>query len=63
MLSPGLMVVVPTQAQVRLVYRDTPVEVAGKALTVVGIGVLAAPLVASLVARLGARRRTAEPRS
>jgi hypothetical protein len=63
MLSPGLMVVVPTQAQVRLVYRDTPVEVAGKALTVVGIGVLAAPLVAPLVARLRARRRTAEPGS
>jgi hypothetical protein len=39
------------------------VEVAGKALTVVGIGVLVAPLVAPLVARLRARRRTAEPRS
>ena len=45
MLSPGLMVVVPTQANVRLVYRDTPVERAGKALTVGGVAVLLVPLV------------------
>jgi hypothetical protein len=51
MLSPGLMVVVPTQAHVRLVYRDTPVDKAGKALSLVGLGVLAWPAVAS------ARRR------
>ena len=43
--SPGLMVVVPTQAEVRLSYRDTPVDLAGKALSVVGIGVLLAPTV------------------
>jgi len=53
MLSPGLMVVVPTQSQVRLVYRDTPVDLAGKALTVAGLAVLLAPV----VARLRARRR------
>jgi hypothetical protein len=57
MLSPGLMVVVPTQAHVRLVYRDTPVEVAGKTLTVVGVGLLLAPL----VGRVRARRRGAGP--
>jgi hypothetical protein len=57
MLSPGLMVVVPTQPQVRLVYRDTPVDLAGKALTVVGLGVLLAPA----VTRLRARRRASGP--
>ena len=46
MLSPGLMVVVPTQAHVRLVYRDTPVDVAGKVLSVAGVGVLLGPAVA-----------------
>jgi hypothetical protein len=55
LLSPGLMVVVPTQAEVRLVYRDTPIELAGKALTVVGIGVLLAPTV---IGRVRARRRS-----
>jgi hypothetical protein len=43
MLSPGLMVVVPTQAHVRLVYRDTPVDLAGKGLTGVGLAVLLVP--------------------
>jgi hypothetical protein len=43
--SPGLMVVVPTQAEVRLSYRDTPVDLAGKALSVVGIGMLLGPTV------------------
>jgi hypothetical protein len=37
------MVVVPTQPEVRLSYRDTPVDLAGKALTVAGIGALLAP--------------------
>jgi 6-pyruvoyl-tetrahydropterin synthase related domain len=54
LLSPGLMVVVPTQADVTLSYRDTPVELAGKALTVAGFGVLAAPTV---IGRVRARRR------
>jgi hypothetical protein len=54
MLSPGLMVVVPTQAQVRLTYGDTPVDLAGKALTVGGLGALLAPTV---IGRLRARRR------
>jgi len=54
MLSPGLMVVVPTQAKVRLVYRDTAVETVGKALTLLGIGILVVP---PLVGRL--RRRAA----
>jgi hypothetical protein len=54
LLSPGLMVVVPTQADVRLSYRDTPVELAGKALTVAGFGALAAPTV---IGRVRARRR------
>jgi 6-pyruvoyl-tetrahydropterin synthase related domain len=51
MLSPGLMVVVPTQAHVRLVYRDTPVEGAGKALTVAGVAVLVVPLAAGRLRR------------
>jgi hypothetical protein len=55
LLSPGLMVVVPTQAKVRLVYRDTPIDLAGKALTLVGIGVLLAPTV---IGRVRARRRS-----
>jgi hypothetical protein len=48
------MVVVPTQAEVRLSYGDTPVELAGKALTVAGIGALLTPTV---LARVRARRR------
>src|SRR4030095_14530856 len=43
LLSPGLMVVVPTQAEVTLSYRDTPVDLAGKALTVAGLAALAGP--------------------
>jgi hypothetical protein len=54
MLSPGLMVVVPTQAQVRLTYGDTPVDLAGKALTVGGFGAL---LVSAVVGRVRSRRR------
>ena len=54
MLSPGLMVVVPTQANVRLSYGDTPVDLAGKALTVAGFAVLLVPTVLGLVR---ARRR------
>jgi 6-pyruvoyl-tetrahydropterin synthase related domain len=54
LLSPALMVVVPTQPEVRLSYRDTPVDLAGKALTVVGVGALLAPTV---VGRVRARRR------
>jgi hypothetical protein len=53
MLSPGLMVVVPTQANVRLVYRDTPVDLAGKALTVGGVAVLLVPLAAGRLRRRG----------
>jgi hypothetical protein len=54
MVSPGLMVVVPTQAEVRLSYGDTPVELAGKALTVAGVGALLAPTV---LGRVRASRR------
>jgi hypothetical protein len=54
MLSPGLMVVVPTQREVRLSYRDTPVDLAGKALTVAGVGALLAPTV---LGRARRRRR------
>ncbi|HET9008183.1 MAG TPA: hypothetical protein VFQ04_15845, partial [Actinomycetes bacterium] len=54
LLSPGLMVVVPTQAEVRLSYGDTPVELAGKALTVAGVGALLTPTV---LGRMRARRR------
>ena len=43
MLSPGLMVVVPTQAHVRLTYQDSPAHLAGKGLTLAGLGVLALP--------------------
>jgi hypothetical protein len=53
MLSPGLMVVVPTQANVRLVYRDTPMDLAGKALTVGGVAVLLVPLAAGRLRRRG----------
>jgi hypothetical protein len=56
LLSPALMVVVPTQPDVRLSYRDTPVDQAGKALTVVGLGALLAPTV---LGRVRARRRKA----
>jgi 6-pyruvoyl-tetrahydropterin synthase related domain len=55
LLSPGLMVVVPTQAEVRLSYRDTPVDLAGKALTVAGLGALAVPTALGRVR--GKRRR------
>jgi 6-pyruvoyl-tetrahydropterin synthase related domain len=55
MLSPGLMVVVPTRSEVRLTYRDTPVDLAGKALTVAGLGALLAPTV---LGRVRPRRRT-----
>ena len=51
MLSPGLMVVVPTQREVRLSYRDTPVDRAGKALTVGGVAALLAPTVIGRVRR------------
>jgi hypothetical protein len=54
MLSPGLMVVVPTRAEVRLSYRDTPFDLAGKVLTVAGVGALLAPTV---LGRIRARRR------
>jgi hypothetical protein len=54
MLSPGLMVVVPTQRQVTLSYRDTPVDLAGKALTAFGVAALLAPTVLGRVRR---RRR------
>jgi hypothetical protein len=54
MLSPGLMVVVPTRADVRLSYQDTPVDLAGKALTVAGFGALLAPTV---IGRARSRRR------
>jgi hypothetical protein len=54
LLSPGLMVVVPTRSEVRLSYRDTPVDLAGKALTVAGFGALLAPTV---IGRVRARRR------
>jgi hypothetical protein len=50
--------VVPTQPQVRLFYRDTPVDLAGKALTVVGLGVL---LVPTVVRRLRVRRPADPP--
>ena len=48
--------VVPTQPEVRLSYRDTPVDLAGKALTVVGVGALLAPTVVGFVR---SRRRKA----
>jgi hypothetical protein len=59
MLSPGLMVVVPTQTHVRLVYRDTPVDTAGKALTLLGVAALVAAPLLGLVGRRTRRRRPA----
>jgi hypothetical protein len=56
MLSPGLMVVVPTQADVRLVYRDTPVETTGKALFGVAVLALLAGAVVDVARRVRARR-------
>jgi hypothetical protein len=40
LLSPGLMVVVPTQPEVRLLYRDTPLESGGRVLSVLAAFVL-----------------------
>jgi 6-pyruvoyl-tetrahydropterin synthase related domain len=54
LLSPGLMVVVPTRSEVRLSYRDTPVDLAGKALTAAGLGVL---LVTAVLRRRRVHRR------
>jgi hypothetical protein len=45
-LSPGLMVVVPTQAHVRLTYDDTAMETGGNALSALGLAVLVLPGVA-----------------
>jgi hypothetical protein len=52
LLSPGLMVVVPTQAHVRLVYGDTPVETSGKALTGLGLAVLVLPTLPAAIRRI-----------
>jgi len=52
LLSPGLMVVVPTQAHVRLVYRDTSVEIAGKAFTAFGLAILVLPALPGSFRRL-----------
>jgi 6-pyruvoyl-tetrahydropterin synthase related domain len=57
LLSPGLMVVVPTQAHVRLVYRDTPVETSGKALTAAGLGILVLPVLPGAYRRYERRWR------
>jgi 6-pyruvoyl-tetrahydropterin synthase related domain len=57
MLSPSLMVVVPTQAQVRLVYRDTPVDVAGKLLTLAGLLALGLARLRRVPAALAGRAR------
>jgi hypothetical protein len=50
-LSPGLMVVVPTQAHVRLTYGSTAVEAGGKALTAFGLAVLVLPGLAAAIRR------------
>jgi hypothetical protein len=50
-LSPGLMVVVPTQAHVRLTYGSTAVEAGGKALTAFGLAVLVLPGLAAGIRR------------
>jgi 6-pyruvoyl-tetrahydropterin synthase related domain len=52
MLSPGLMVVVPTQPDVRLVYRDTPVETAGAAMAWMAVIVLVGAAGVDLYRRL-----------
>jgi hypothetical protein len=57
LLSPGLMVVVPTQAHVRLVYRDTPVETTGKAFTAAGLAILVLPALPGSFRRLASRVR------
>ncbi len=51
LLSPGLMVVVPTQAHVRLTYGDTPLETGGNALSALGLAVLVLPGVAAGIRR------------
>ena len=63
LLSPGLMVVVPTQAHVRLVYGDTPVEVAGRALTGLGLAVLVLPALPALPAAIRRLRPARSPQS
>jgi hypothetical protein len=50
-LSPGLMVVVPTQAHVRLTYDDTALETGGNALSALGLVVLVLPGVAVAIRR------------
>ena len=57
LLSPGLMVVVPTHAHVRLVYRDTPVETTGKSLTALGLAVLVLPALPGRFRRLASSIR------
>jgi hypothetical protein len=52
MLSPGLMVVVPTSEDVVLTYSDTWVEIVGKLMTLVGLVIL---LIGGLIARWGRR--------
>lgn len=51
-LSPGLMVVVPTQAHVRLSYGDTPVETGGNALSVLGLAILVLPGLPAAIRRV-----------
>lgn len=58
LLSPGLMVVVPTQAHVRLVYRDTPVELTGKALTAIGLVILVLPALPAVARRIRPLKRS-----
>lgn len=58
LLSPGLMVVVPTQEEVRLTYGDTWLETTGKVLTVAGVFTLLGATVWQLRTRL---RRRPEP--
>jgi hypothetical protein len=60
LLSPGLMVVVPTQAHVRLVYSDTPVERAGKAFTALGLAILVLPALPGSFRRLASGSRPPE---
>jgi 6-pyruvoyl-tetrahydropterin synthase related domain len=58
LLSPGLMVVVPTQAHVRLVYRDTPVEIIGKALTAMGLVIVVLPALPAVYRRIRPPQRS-----
>ena len=62
MVSPSLMVVIPTQSHVRIVYTDTGLNRVGNAITIASFVVLVIPTPAVLGRFLARRRRRARRR-